>query len=178
MIDYYMTKVRPLWILSIVLIIGFIAIQIYTESHVNIKKPSFQISSMKNFHLTHKEGNEIKWELSAENALLPTGDKKVILRSIALNINQTPRITLTSGSGVYEIDEGNITLNEDVELRVKDIKFITASLKWDNSEELISTDNIVQFKGANFLIEGTGLAADITTQKIRILKDVKAVIYN
>jgi LPS export ABC transporter protein LptC len=163
-------------VLSVILFIGILIILSYSERNQKIL-PSYQTSSMKNLHLTHREDGKVKWELSADKAILPVGKKEVFLKSLALKIHQSPEIYLTSGSGIYEIDKEDMTLNETVELNIKDAKFTTNTLKWDSRNELITTEDDIKFNGNNFLIEGTGLAAKIKQHKIRITKNVKAIFY-
>lgn len=133
---------------------------------------------MQDLHLTNKEDSAVKWELSAREAIFPIGGKEIFLKSLDLKINRTPVIYLASGAGVYEIEKGYVTLDKSVEMNVKDTKFTTNSLKWNSAEELITTDDDVKFTGKNFLIEGTGLTAAVSQQKVRILKNVKAVFYS
>lgn len=171
-----MIKGKILLVFSVALVIVVLIILNYGENKVKIR-PSYQASSMHDLHLTHKKDGNIKWELLAKEALFPVGRKEVILEDLGLTVNQTPKIYLTSGNGVYEIENGDVTLNNPVELKIKDTKFTTNSIKWINADELITTDNPVTFTGGNFLIEGIGLIAHTKQQQVRINKDVKATFY-
>ena len=171
-----MIKSRFFRILSAILVIGILIILGYNEKVVKIL-PSYRTSSMKDFHLTHREGSKVKWELSADKALLPIGNKEVFLESLSLKINRTPEIFLTSGSGIYEIDKGDITFNKSVELNIKETKFTTDTMKYNSKDEIITTDDEIKFNGNNFLIEGTGLVAETKQQNMRITKNVKAIFY-
>ena len=171
-----MIKSRFFWILSAILAVGILILITYNDSTVKIR-PSYQTSSMQNLHLTHKESGNIKWELSAVKAILPTGNKQVLLESLALKVNRTPAIFLTGGSGVYEIEDGHVTLNDKVEVTIKDAKFVTDSANYDTKNELITTNDDIKFSGNNFLISGTGLAAKVKQQQVRIIKNVKATFY-
>jgi len=64
-----------------------------------------------------------------------------------------------------------------VEINMKDVKFKTAGMQWNNSEETLTTKNDVEFIGKTFNIVGKGLKANTKEQKVRILKDVKAIFY-
>lgn len=132
---------------------------------------------MNNLHLTHREGNKVKWELASDRAILPMENKEIFLESLTLKINQTPEIYLTSGKGLYEIDKGNVTLNETVKLSIKDSMFTTDSLHFDSKEELITTEDDIKLTGGSFLIKGKGLAAQVKQEQVRIIKDVEAVFY-
>jgi LPS export ABC transporter protein LptC len=178
MIDYAeMKKNRLFWITSSLLAIGILGVLNYGENDVNIH-PSYQTSSMNNPHLTRKDENKISWELFADKATLPEGKKKIHLESMSLRINKSPAIYLTSGTGTYEIESENVTLNEPVELNMEDKKFQTRTLTWNSNNDFITTDTPVKFTGKNFLIEGDGLNAHIKQQKVKITKNVKAIFYH
>ena len=177
MLDYDMTRSRFFWILSSVLVIVFIIIFGYKDRSVEIN-PSFKTSTMYELQMTHKENNKVEWELSAREALFPTDKKEILLKSIGLTINYSPKIYITSENGTYEIEKGNFTLGETVEFNTEDAKFTTNTLKWNSRDELVTTEDAVKFSGKSFLIEGKGLIAKINQHKIRILENVKAVFYH
>jgi LPS export ABC transporter protein LptC len=162
--------------LSATLIIGFLLIVNYKGSSIKLR-PSLKTSSMEHMLLTHKQDNEVKWELYARKAIFPPGNKKIFLKSLGLKVKRSPEIYLTSQKGVYEVEKGNITLDNTVELNIRDTKLATNSLEWNSKNELITTKDDVKFSGKNFLIEGAGLIAKTKKQQVRIVKNVKAIFY-
>jgi LPS export ABC transporter protein LptC len=162
--------------LSAALIIGFLFIVNYKGSGIKLR-PSLKTSSMEHMLLTHKQDNEVKWELYARKAIFPPGNKMVFLKSLGLKVKQSPEIYLTSQKGVYEVEKGNITLDNTVELNIRDTKLATNSLEWNSNNESITTEDDVKFTGKNFLIEGAGLIAKTKQQQVRIVKNVKAIFY-
>ena len=172
-----MLKKTSIVVLSVVLaVITFFILSYYKEQDLKVQ-PSFQTSSMQNVHLIHREDNQVKWELSAREAIFPVDAKEILLTAPGIRINRTPEIFLTSGNGVYEVEKGEVVLGESVELRIKDTTFTADTLKWDNGKELLTTKDDVRFSGKNFLVEGTGLSALIKNEKVQILKNVKATFY-
>jgi LPS export ABC transporter protein LptC len=171
-----MIKGRFLWISSAALVIGALLILSYNKHDVNIR-PSFKTSSMKNLHWIQKENDKIQWELSAKNAVLPVVKKEIFLESIGLKVNQSPEIYLTSGKGMYDVEKGDITLKDTVEINIKNAKFITDTLKWNSTKRIIATNDAVQLKGTKFLIKGTGLTSRVDDQKIKVRSNVKAIYY-
>lgn len=163
-------------VLLAALAIGTLIVLSYKENGVKIY-PSYKTSSMRGFRLTHKEGDKIKWELISEKATFPEGKKEVILKGLTMRIHQGYEIALTGGSGIYDIQEKNLTINKPVEIDIKEAKLTTDSLTWNGKEGLITTQDSIILKGKNFLIEGTGLTAKIKDQQIRILEDVKGTFY-
>lgn len=139
--------------------------------------PSYKTSSMRGFHLTHKESGKIKWELIAEKATFPEGNKKIILKDLIMRIHHEHEFTVRGGSGIYNIQKKNLTINKPIEIDIEGAKLTTDSLAWNGERRVITTKDSIKFKGKNFLIEGTGLTAKIKDQQIRILKNVKGIFY-
>lgn len=127
--------------------------------------------------MVNKDGNSVKWELSAKKAVFPEGNNEILLISLEVQIPSTPGIYLNSASGIYKVDKGDITLSAPVEMYVGDTIFRTTEMKWNNSKEILTADNNVEFIGATFSITGKGLTANTKEHKVRILKDVKAIFY-
>ncbi len=171
-----MIKKRLPIILASVLVIGVLITLNYRSNNLEMI-PSYRMSSMHQIHMVNKKGNTVKWELSAKNAVFPKGNREIILNSLGLRLQHTPEIYLTSASGIYMIESGNMILNNSVELNVKDAKFKTAGVHWNSREETLTTNNDVEFIGKSFNITGKGLTAKTKEQKIRILKNVKAIFY-
>jgi LPS export ABC transporter protein LptC len=171
-----MIKSRLIVIIACLLVLGTIITLIYSGNSLKIK-PSYRMSSMHRIQMINKEGNTVKWELSAEKADFPKGNKEILLDSLGLSIKNNPEIYLTSGSGTYLVKEGDIKLNASVEMNIRDTIFKTTEMMWDNSREILTTDNQVKFIGKTFNIVGRGLVAKTKEEKVRILNDVKAVFY-
>jgi LPS export ABC transporter protein LptC len=176
MIDYGMNRRKFFWILALILSVSALIIFSFNENNVKIPH-LYQTSSMKQLHLKHMEGNELKWELFARTAFFPAGEKEVILDSINIKINNSPEINLTGGSGVYKIEQEEITLANPVEMSLRDTKFITDTLKLDSKDQLATTNGPIKYTGKNFLVEGTGLIAKMKQQEVKVLDDVKAIFY-
>ncbi len=171
-----MFKTRLPFILLSFLVIGALVIASFSGKSVEIN-PSYRTSSMHDLFLTHKEDGAIRWELSAEKALIPIDQENIFLNDLTLRINRQPNIFLTSGSGTYQVEDGDITLNKPVELTMENSTFSTNTIKWNRADEFISTDDDVQFTGRKFKITGIGLSAQLGNEQVRIMNDVKAVFY-
>jgi LPS export ABC transporter protein LptC len=139
--------------------------------------PLYKTSSMRGFHLTHKESGKIKWELIAEKATFPEGNKDVVLKNLTMRMHHEREFTVRGGSGIYNIQKKNLTINKPIEIDIEGDKLTTDSLTWNGERGVITTKDSIKFKGKNFLIEGTGLIAKIKDQQIRILKNVKGIFY-
>mgnify|MGYP001573079524 CR=1 FL=1 len=171
-------KIKLFVALLVVFVIAVLVVTGYKKSEV--KYPMYKTSSIEGFSLIHKkseEGGKVKWELRAENATFSEGNKEIILKYLTMVIHHDREFILKGGSGVYYIQEKNLTINKPVEIDIEGDKLTTDSLMWSDAKGLVTTNDAIRFKGKKFLIEGTGLTANIQDQRIRILKDVKGVFY-
>jgi LPS export ABC transporter protein LptC len=159
------------------LAIGTLVVLSYRENGVKTS-PSYKTSSMREFRLTHKESDEIKWELMAENATFPEGEKEVFLNDLTMRILHDRKVVLKGGSGIYDIKDKTLIINKPIEIDIEGAKLTTDSLLWNGQKRILSTDKRVKFQDKNFLIEGTGLTAMVNDQQIRILRDVKGIFYH
>lgn len=159
-----------------VLAIAILILLNYKENGIKTY-PTYKTSSMRGFHVTHKKGNEIKWELVSENATFPEGNETVILDNLLMRIHDKYDISLTGGSGVYKIKDKNLTINKPIVIDIEGDKLTMDSLTWNGEKELITTKDIIQFRGKNFFIEGTGLIAKVRNQQIKILENVTGTFY-
>jgi|Deesub1362A_J573_1020465.scaffolds.fasta_scaffold03137_3 LPS export ABC transporter protein LptC len=175
MIDYGMKK-RMLGVGVITLLILFVFLITYESKDTRVN-PAYKRSSMMNLQLTHKKDNKIRWILSASRADMPVSERKIFLKGVKLRIINDPEMILASGSGEYNIEKGLMTLSQSVKIDTEDGHFITDTLKWDTKNNRIFTDDPVILKGEHLEIRGNGLRADITSGKVRISKNVKAIYY-
>jgi LPS export ABC transporter protein LptC len=175
-IDYGMKTNRAVWVLSILLVAAAFFIIFYDEKDVKIL-PSYKTSTMENLRLTHRKGSDIKWELNADRATMPVNEKRVYLESIMVKIRNDPDVKIKSGGGIYELQAGDITLNKQVMITMKDAEFRTDSIVWQSEKNIVSTDEPVLFTGSNFRISGSGLVAWVETERVKINSDIKAVYY-
>jgi LPS export ABC transporter protein LptC len=159
------------------LAIGTLVILSYRENGVKTY-PSYKTSSMSGFRLTHKENDEIRWELMAEKATFPEGNKEVFLDDLNMRILHDRDIALSGGSGIYNINNKTLVINKPIEIDIEGAILTTDSLLWNGQSRILSTEEHIRFQDKNFLIEGTGLNAVIKDQQIRILKNVKGTFYH
>jgi len=161
---------------SIILILTILIVLSYKKYGVN-PHASYQISSMEGIHLAHRDHNKIKWELTAERATFPQGDKEILLDNLTMKIHHNPNIIVKGGRGNYNIEEGSLIVSNPVETTIKNSRLTTDSLAWYGKEEIIATSDSVRFTGKKFLIEGKGLTVTVRDQQVRILSDVSSIFY-
>ncbi len=169
-------KSRFRLLLLVIVAVAFLVVMSYRENGVKTY-PSYKTSSMRGFHLTHKDSDKIKWELIAEKATFPEGNKKIILNDLTMKMYHEREYTLRGGSGIYNIQRNKLAINKPIEIAVEDAKLTTDSLTWNGESGVVTSKDRIKFQGNNFLIEGIGLTAKIKDQQIRILQNVEGVFY-
>lgn len=155
---------------------GFLIVASYRDNGVKTY-PSYKTSSMSDFRLTHKEHDQVKWELVAEKATFPQDEKKVFLKALTMTVHQDRSLSLLGGSGVYNIPGKTLVIHEPIEIDIEGAKLTTSSLTWNGKNGMLTTADRIRFEDKNFLIEGKGLTAEVKNRKIRVLNNVKGVFY-
>lgn len=171
-------KVRLLSALLITLLLGALIIyNRYKEDGISAHT-SYRISSMQGFHLIHKEGDKIRWELIADSAIFPQGNNEVLLKDLNMKVHQDPFIILTGKDGNYNVDEKILVVVKAVEVKIDNSILNTDSLIWDGNKEVITTQDDIKFRGKTFAIEGRGLTVSVKDQQVKVLNDVKGIFYH
>jgi len=160
----------------ILLIIIFVFLMGYENRDSGVM-PEYRKSSMEDLQLIQKRGRDILWILSASRADMPVSERKIYLHDITLKVTETPGMILACRSGEYNIEKGLLRLSEGVRIETQDGHFQTESLRWDTKHNTIFTSAPVILRGKDLEIRGDGLSADITTGKVRINRNVKAIYY-
>ena len=156
--------------------LGILIILSYSENGVKTHT-SYRKSSIKGFHLARKDGESIKWELTAERAVFPEGNKEILLKDLTVKIHHKPEVILTGGEGNYNIEGKELIISNPVDVVIDSSRLTTTSLTWHGEEEMITTYDSVRLTGKNFLMEGKGLTIKVRDQQVKILNDVKGIFY-
>jgi LPS export ABC transporter protein LptC len=159
---------------SVILALGILIIQSYEDDSVSIR-PLYRESTMRGVHITHKESGRVSWELNARDAVFSGSKDEIAINALEVRIHNEPEVNLLGGSGTYNVEMEELTINSPVMISIKDAVFTTDSLTWYSRSGHIKTDDRVEFRGNKFHIEGRGLTARIKDKKLIIHKDVKGI---
>ncbi len=135
-------------------------------------KVRFKSSSyMEDVTITQKREGQLKWRLNAQKAFfLNTSDVK--LAGLQIEFPEKG-LTLTSESGMYDIEKRNLKIDGPVNASTKDYDIRATALFWDSSKNEITSNEKVTIVGKRFTVEGDSLAA--TSDKAMLRNNVKAV---
>ncbi len=121
-----------------------------------------------------KDGNNV-WTLIAKRADIIESKNQARLSNITMVVENNG-MKINSLSGLYDMETRNLTLDGRITAEAKDYMIITESAELDNSKGEIKTKGDVKVRSKKFDVEGSGMKAG-SSQKVRILKDVKATFY-
>lgn len=137
------------------------------------------------FHLSQTEKDRIKWELKAESAEIYREEKKAILRNIELTFKRTEgniagnTIILKGEEGILNTETRDILLKKktrDIVVTTdKGYTFTVASLRWDEANRRLISDDDVNLIGPNIEVKGKGIAVNVDHQQIEVLSNVRTV---
>lgn len=120
-----------------------------------------------------KDGNEV-WVLNAKRADIIESENKAKLYDIVMEVKQNGLI-VKSENGIYDISNKSLALKSTITAETNDYTIITDTVEWTPDGE-IKTGSDVRVISKKFSVEGEGMCAD-SGQKVRILKNVKAIFY-
>jgi hypothetical protein len=159
---------------SVILALGILTIQSYKDDSIIIR-PLYRESTMRDVHIAHKESGRVRWELNTRDAVFSGNNDEISISDLKLKIHNEPEVNLIGGSGTYDVEMEELTINRPVIISINDAVFTTDSLTWYSRFGHIKTDDRVEFRGNKFHIEGRGLSAGIKDRKLMIHKDVKGI---
>lgn len=157
-------------------IIAISAIFLYMRSEktgridLQIKGDSY-IEGLK---IVNKKNGTTEWVLLADRADLSKDGKDAQLTKIEVQLKQQG-ITVLADSGHYNIDTKKITVDGEIHAKNSNFSIVTREIDIDSIKGTLETEGEVKIEGKNFNLQGRGLAAENNEQKVRVLKDVKAV---
>lgn len=137
---------------------------------------SFSGSSfIEGLRIVHKEDGNNVWTLTAKRADITEGEDRARLSDISMNV-EAKGMTIYAGDGIYDFSNRNMTMNGRITAVAKDYTITVDSAEWDQSKNEIRTKGNVKIDSKKFSVEGEGIEAD-SQQKVRVLKNVKAIFY-
>lgn len=131
-------------------------------------------------HVSRVTEEDLRWELTADEALVRENGERAVLRRVALRYYLVPGQDIVSSGDQAVADFSTNTITVQGEVRVKSylgISLDTESLVWNGNERAITTQERITIRRPNMEMSGCGLEADLDLERIRIRADAKTVIY-
>jgi len=136
--------------------------------------------SLRRIHHTNTKDGVLQWELVANKVdyYNDTGIARFTDAEMALNSGERKgKYTLKSDIADYHKKTGDVKLKGNVSATGETgIKFTTGHLDYIADRSLISTNDRVRIEDGKLLVRGVGMELRVNEKKVRILRDVNAVI--
>lgn len=137
------------------------------------------------FHMSQSAGDRVKWELKAERAEIYKEEKKARLKNIELTFRRKPEgdihgsiITLRGEEGILNTETRDVLIKGNIEVSTdKGYTFRTATIRWDELERRIISEDEVTLTGPNIQVTGNGVVVNVDIQRIEVLSNVRTILY-
>lgn len=130
-------------------------------------------------HYSGTKAGRVEWELDAESAKRSKDEDLLMLDRVKLTFyaKDGAKYLLTSLKGDYKESAAEVNVNGDVRVvsLANGATLTTDSLKYSMKTRTVTTSSRVRITSKDKSVDGTGLVAEMESEKFRILKDVHAV---
>ncbi|BCB96962.1 hypothetical protein JZK55_18840 [Dissulfurispira thermophila] len=164
---------KILFVFASLFLLTVLIMYVDQEKDTKVKLRVEDNSYMDKVSITQKKAGLVKWILNAEKAVFLTSSD-VKLDNLKI-IFPEKELTLTSSSGMYDIENKNLKIDGNINAFTKDYEIVASTLFWDSSKNEILSDEKVQILGKRFFAQGDAMTA--TTDKATLNKNVKAIFY-
>lgn len=168
-----MKKFRFLLFISVMILGYFLMFNTEKKNMEEIRlKPD---SYMDGLRIVNKKGGRELWTLNARKAAF--SDNETLARMDAVTVDfKKEGMVLSADSGIYNMNDKNLRLKNNITAVTDDFVIKTGSLDWKSASGELITNERVRIKGKRSSIEGNGLSAT-ERQTIRLMNNVTAIFY-
>jgi LPS export ABC transporter protein LptC len=187
MSKYFKVKIFLLMSMVIGLSILFIALAMTFKKQEDFLPKTFSLMDadiqIRNFAFIQTQEGRNEWEIKAQKAEMFEKRKEAVLERLEV------RFTSPEGYGMtFHGQQGRLdTEKRDFEVFSGDqaievvfnngYKLLARSFKWTNQEQMILTTDPIEIQGPGLKIQGQGLEASLASQEIKVLSNVRAVVF-
>jgi LPS export ABC transporter protein LptC len=140
-----------------------------TDANLELKDVSYSTLGADNFKL---------WDLQARTARVFEEGKHINLEGLHITFYQRngAHYQLSADTGELDMKTRNIRISGNVKARLPDNTTIeTTSAFYDNTSRIITSSDPVSLTRGSLLMRGIGLTADLNSETVSILKNVKVI---
>jgi LPS export ABC transporter protein LptC len=140
-----------------------------TDANLELSNVAYSTLGSDNFRL---------WELNARTARVFNEGKKIILEDLHITFyqrNGTP-YQLKAAKGELDMETRNISISGNVRAVLPDNATIeTQSAFYDNTSRIITSHDPLTISRGSLIMQGVGMNADLNTETVSILNNVKVI---
>jgi LPS export ABC transporter protein LptC len=126
--------------------------------------------------IVNKKDGSTEWVLTAKRADLSGDGKEALLSGVEMELEEKG-ITIGAEKGLYHMETRNVSIDGVITAKNENYVITTSGATIDSAGGTLETDNEVKIEGKKFDLEGKGMIADNSAQKVRIFNNVKATFH-
>ncbi len=133
-------------------------------------------SFIEGLRIVNRQNGVRSWTLTAKRADMSHDGAEADLSGVEVKI-ENRGITVRADQGRYDMEKKRIRVSGTITASDSAYAITTADVEIDGAAGTLRTDETVRLSGSKIRLEGKGMEIDNTTQRVRILKDVKATFH-
>jgi LPS export ABC transporter protein LptC/lipopolysaccharide transport protein LptA len=162
------------FVLALIVAVGFPWAAHAEEEKIDAAKETAIQQEFEGFNLNgYTDGGEKSWEINGDKANI--SDNKVKITNVDANSFGDQNVNLKSKTGSIDKANGNVHLEKDVVITSQEgVQMTTDTLDWKRNDDLVTTDDPVEFTDEGMKVTGKGMTAHPNLKTASIREDVKA----
>ncbi|HYA31223.1 MAG TPA: LPS export ABC transporter periplasmic protein LptC [Thermodesulfovibrionales bacterium] len=124
--------------------------------------------------VTKKDGAD-SWIMTARRADFTKDETTARMDSVSMDIKKEG-VLVNAENGTYNMDNKDLSLENNVTIRAKDSIIRMKSLEWNPSRGTLTSDSNIRVENSRFTVEGEGLSAT-EDNKVTLMRNVRATFF-
>lgn len=180
-------KIKQVLAIIVIAAASYLAVVIAVKYH-RLKGPTDVLSdlpknidlSLQKVHYTSTKEGLLQWDLVANkvdyynnSGVIRFTNPEIVL----FGKGESGTYTLKGDTADYHKESGDVQLVGNVTANNESgMTFVTGHLEYSAARALVVTDDQVRLEDASLSVEGTGMELNLNTRKVRVLRNVTAVV--
>lgn len=139
---------------------------------ISIRKANSYIEGLR--IVTKKDGADA-WILTARRADFTKDETLARMDSVSMDIKKEG-VVVDAENGTYNMENKDLTLENNVTIRAKGSLIRTKSLEWNPSRGALTSNSSIRIESPRFAVEGEGLSAT-EDNKVTLMRNVRATFF-
>ena len=133
---------------------------------------------IKEVHINETLEGNLRWTLNADQAEVYDQKGITVMRKVVVQVfSKDGDWTVTSDEGTLDNNRRDVSLKGNVVIRSSDgLEMRTNTLRWNNEQRALATDDDVQISREGTTITGKGLTVQMKEESAEIRRNVRVVI--
>ncbi len=168
---------RAWMVLGLLLVSSLFLFFVFSGDHeykrdFSIRRTNSYIEGLK--IVSKKDGSDL-WVMTARKADFTKDETLATMDSVFMDIKKEG-VLVNADRGTYHMDSKDLRLEDNVMIRTKDAVIRAASLTWNPSGGMLTTDSKIRMESNKCNVEGEGLTAT-EDNRVTLMRNVKATFF-